>query len=348
MTPVCSLAEAARRLGGRLRLPPGADAEAPVSGVAEPEGAGAGDLVFAAEKAYRGAALASAALAVVLPEADAAAVADRAVIGVPNVRLAMAEAFSWFLPPAPPPGRHPTAVVAAGASVDPSAALGPYVVIGEGARVGAGSVLEAGVVLGRGARVGAGCRLHPHVVLYDGVRLGDRVVVHAHTVLGSDGYGFTPDAGGNHVKIPQLGGLTVGDDVELGALCAVDRGTLGDTAVGAGAKLDNLIHLGHNVKLGEKSLVVSQTGVSGSTAIGPGCVLAGQVGVAGHLEIGAGSWILARSGVTKSLPAGSYVSGFPARPHREALKAQAQAARLEARLKALEAEVAALRASAQA
>jgi UDP-3-O-[3-hydroxymyristoyl] glucosamine N-acyltransferase len=155
------------------------------------------------------------------------------------------------------------------------------------------------------------------------------VILHAGTVVGSDGYGFVPDEQGHHLKIPQMGNVIIGDDVECGANVAIDRGTFGSTVIGRGTKLDNLVHIGHNDRIGEDCLIVSQVGISGSVTVGDRVTLAGQVGVAGHLSIGSDSMVLARTGVTKDLPPKSFVSGFPARPHKEEMRRQAALASVD-------------------
>ncbi len=227
---------------------------------------------------------------------------------------AMAELLRHLHPPLPAaPGIHSTAVVAAGAAIDPTATLGPQVVVGEGSRVEAGVVLHAGVVVGARCRVGAGTVIHPRAVLYDDTELGARVIVHAGAVLGADGFGFTPH-GGQLVKVPQVGRLVVEDDVEIGANTTVDRATLDETRIGAGSKLDNLVQVGHNVRLGKSCLLCGQAGIAGSALLGNGVVVAGQGGVGGHLELGDGVQVAAKAAALQSAPAGSKLAGIPAIP----------------------------------
>jgi len=211
---------------------------------------------------------------------------------------------------------HPTAVVGAGAEVDPRASVGPFAVLGKAVRVGAEAVVGAHVVLGDGVVVGERAWLHPHVVVYAGTRIAAAVEIHAGAVLGADGFGYASGRDG-HRKIPQVGGLEIGADVEIGALSAIDRGALDDTRIGAGTKIDNLVQVGHNVQVGEKALLCGQAGVAGSARLGDGVVLAGQAGVADHVEIGAGTQVAAKAAVLQDLAPGLQVAGIPAIELRE-------------------------------
>jgi UDP-3-O-[3-hydroxymyristoyl] glucosamine N-acyltransferase len=176
--------------------------------------------------------------------------------------------------------------------------------------------------VGRGTVIGSGCQLHPGVIVREDCRLGDRVIVHSGTVIGSDGFGFAWD-GGCHRKIPQAGGVVIEDDVEIGAGCAIDRGTVGDTRIGRGSRFDNLVHIGHNVQIGENSLLIAQVGIGGSTRVGKQVILAGQVGIVGHVEIGDGVQIGAQAGVISSIPAGTKVWGYPAMPLQQSKRVYA-------------------------
>jgi len=234
-----------------------------------------------------------------------------------------------FRPPLPRPaaGIHARALVEPGARVGAGASVGANCYVGAGSELGEGVVLHPNVYVGPGARVGSGSELFPGVVLYAGVELGRRCLIHAGTVIGSDGFGFEPGRDGWE-KIPQCGTVVVGDDVEMGANCTIDRGRFEATRIGNGVKLDNLVHVAHNVIVGDGALLVAQVGVAGSTRIGPRAVLAGQAGIAGHLEIGAGARIGAQSGVGKDVAPGEDHFGSPSREKGEAFRLLALYAKL--------------------
>lgn len=219
----------------------------------------------------------------------------------------------------PAPGVHPSAVVARDARLGEGVSIGALCVVGALAEVGARVVLHPGVVVGPRARIGADSVLHPGVVLYEGVTLGQRCLLHAGVVIGSDGFGFEPGERGWE-KVPQCGTVVVGDDVEIGANCAVDRGRFDATRIGDGVKIDNLVQVGHNVVIGDGALLVAQVGIAGSSRIGERAVLAGQVGVAGHLAIGPGARVAAQSGVGMDLEAGKDYFGTPCREKNEAFR----------------------------
>jgi UDP-3-O-[3-hydroxymyristoyl] glucosamine N-acyltransferase len=249
-------------------------------------------------------------------------------IHVADPRLALAVLLEMFGPePEHPRGVHPTAAIAASAQLDRDVAIAAYAVIGDRARVGAETVVYPHAYVGPDAIVGSRCVLHPRVVVGERVHIGDRVVLHAGAVLGADGFGFVPGRDG-HRKIPQVGTVVVGDDVEIGANTTVDRATLGETRIGEGTKIDNLVQVAHNVHIGRRCLIAAQVGIAGSSVIEDGVMLAGQVGVSDHVRIGAGAVVLAGAGVLKDVPPGVTVSGFPARPHREELQQQAMRRRL--------------------
>ena len=230
---------------------------------------------------------------------------------------------------------HPTAVIGRGVQLGDDVAIGPYVVIGDGARIGAGVCLDAHVVVGAGVVIGAGCRIYPGAALYAGTTVGDRVRVHAGARLGSDGFGYV-FRGGRHEKIPHVGRCIVEADVEIGANTTIDRGSIDDTVIGAGTKIDNLVHVAHNVRIGRLCLIMAQVGIAGSVRVEDGVILAGQVGISGHHTIGAQARLAAQAGVFGDIPPGETWSGYPARPHREALRAQAALFKLPSLLRGLE------------
>jgi UDP-3-O-[3-hydroxymyristoyl] glucosamine N-acyltransferase len=329
-----TLAELAARLDCRLE----GDGSATVSGVADLAAAGPDDIALFAHPRYKAAAAATRAAGVIVP-ADAPAL-DRPVLRSPRPFLAFARALALLHPPpAPAPGVHPAAAVAAGAIVDPTATVGPFVAIGAGARVGAGSVLESHVAVGAGSRIGRDCRIHAHVSIRERVTLGDRVVVQNGAVIGSDGFGFTRGDDGRHVKVPQVGVVVVEDDVEIGANTTIDRATVGETRIGAGTKIDNLVQVGHNVRIGRDVLLAAQVGISGSATLEDRVTMGGQVGVAGHIVVGTGAVAAGQSGVTNSVEPGRFVTGYPAIDNRAWRKASvvfAQLPMLRERLKAVE------------
>jgi UDP-3-O-[3-hydroxymyristoyl] glucosamine N-acyltransferase len=220
--------------------------------------------------------------------------------------------------------------------------VGPLVVVGAGVRVGARTVLRAHVVLYEGVEIGEDCVLHSGVHVREGCRLGDRVVVQNGAVIGGDGFGFARDDEGRYEKIPQVGIVVIEDDVEIGALTAIDRAAMSETRIGRGSKIDNLVQIGHSVTVGEHTVLAGQVGIAGSTRVGRRVTLAGQVGVAGHLEIGDGATATAQTGIPSSVAPGALVSGYPAIENRAWLKASALFPRLpeiQRRLRALEQRV---------
>jgi UDP-3-O-[3-hydroxymyristoyl] glucosamine N-acyltransferase len=283
-----------------------------VTGVAALDAAGPEHISFLIDARYGAAALASRAGAF-LAGTDAAGL-PAPVLRAPKPQQALIRLLTLFHPPAPPaPGIDPAAVVAPDARVDPTATIGPLVVVEAGASLGPRVRVHAGAFVGARAVVGEDSVIHAGVVLCAGVRLGRRVVVHPGAVVGADGFGYAFD-GEAHRKIPQVGGVQIEDDVEIGANTTIDRAMLGDTVVRRGTKIDNLVQVGHNVEIGEHSIIVAQVGISGSCRIGRGVVLAGQVGVADHLEVGDGAVVLAQSGLARNVAPGEKVFGTPARP----------------------------------
>jgi UDP-3-O-[3-hydroxymyristoyl] glucosamine N-acyltransferase len=228
-----------------------------------------------------------------------------------------------------------TARIGKGARIGSRVSLDDFAVIGAGAVLGDGVRVGAHAVIGDGVTIGERSWIYPNVTIYSGTQVGARVRLHAGVVLGSDGYGYV-FRGGAHEKIPHVGRCLIGNDVEIGANTTIDRGSIDDTVIGDGTKIDNLVQIGHNVKIGSLCLIMSQVGVSGSTCVGDGAVLAGQAGIGGHLTIGAGARVGGQSGVFGDVPAGETWSGYPARPHRESLRATAALLKLPAMLRKLE------------
>lgn len=316
--PPRSVQQVAERLGGTVH----GDPTALVDHIAGLESAGPGALSFLANRRYTRF-LASSRATAVLVAASVPPIADGPTrIVVDDPYAAFAAALGWLYPrPRPAPGVHPRAVVAETAVVD-GAFIDANAVVGEGAVVGAGSWIEPGVVLGAGARVGVDCHLRAHAVVGPGCELGDRVVLNPGAVVGGDGFGFAPTPDGLR-KIPQLGGVVLHDDVELGANTCVDRAALPGThtRIGPGSKLDNLVQVGHGAQLGRDVRMVAYAGVAGSSRLGDGVTLAAKAAVLGHRAIGAGVSVGVASVVHDGQPDGAKVSGVPAIDHRTWLRA---------------------------
>jgi UDP-3-O-[3-hydroxymyristoyl] glucosamine N-acyltransferase len=322
----------AAAVGGTLQ----GDPSAQVSGVAPLDRADTTHLTFLGNAKYASLA-ADRELGVVLVTAELAEQARaRARVVVKNPHEAMLPLLPLLYPPAShQPGIDPTVRLGRGASLGDDVSVGPGVLIGEGVRIGARTRLDAYVVVGAGVEIGADCHVYPGVTLYSGTRLHDRVIVHAGARLGSDGFGYV-FRDGAHAKIPHVGRCIVESDVEIGANTTIDRGSIDDTVIGAGTKIDNLVHVAHNVRIGRLCLLMAQVGIAGSVRVEDGCILAGQAGISGHLTIGKGARLAAQAGVFGSIPAGETWSGYPARPHKEALRAQAAMFKLPSLIRALE------------
>jgi UDP-3-O-[3-hydroxymyristoyl] glucosamine N-acyltransferase len=303
-------AEVAAFVGGDLR----GDGLTPLGALASLKKAGPSDLTYAEEKFHAQVSASKAGCVLV----DRDAFPEKTIIVVRKPKLAFARAATLFAEPAAPGAIHPSAVIEADA------------VIGEGTRIG------AGCVIGQGVKIGRNCTLHPRVVVYAGVVIGDNVIIHAGTVIGADGFGYVWD-GERQVKFPQIGGVIIEDDVEIGANSCVDRGALETTIIRRGAKIDNLVQIAHNVDVGEHSVIAAQTGVAGSSTIGAHSLIGGQVGIADGVTLDAGSIIGAQAGIpsNKHLRGGEVQWGTPARPLKQILEQQATLARLPRILKEL-------------
>jgi UDP-3-O-[3-hydroxymyristoyl] glucosamine N-acyltransferase len=325
-TPLAAVAQhiAARLVG---------DGALEVENVASIASAKPGDLVFAEDESTLAQALSSSASSIVAGEFAGAVKASKPLLIAPHPRLAFARAARLLCPPRQlEPGVHSSALVEDSARlgrhvrVEPGAVIGEKVIVGDRTRVGAGSVIGADV------RLGKECNIAANVTIYPGVRMGDRVIVHSGAVLGSDGFGYVRDpSSGRYEKFPQIGGLEIGDDVEIGANTTVDRGALDMTIIGRGTKLDNLVHVGHNVRIGEDVVIAAQTGFSGSAAAEDGVVIAGQVGIGDHARIEKGVILGGQAGILSGKVVrgpGMVFWGTPARPLRQYLKELAVLARL--------------------
>ena len=330
--------ELAARLGGEVV----GDPTTVLRGVASLENARAGDLIYVESEKHLSAALASAAGAVLV--ASGVTAPGKTLIRVQQPKRAFARAVELLLPEPPVvTGIHPSAAIHPSATLGEDVAVGAHAVIEAGARVGAHCQIGPGCCLGAEVELGEGCVLFPRVTLYRNVRLGARVRVHSGAVIGSDGFGYVPtDAGWE--KFPQRGTVVVEDDVEIGANCAIDRGALDETRIGRGTKLDNLVHVGHNVTMGRDCVLAAQTGVSGSVTLGTRVISGGQVGIADHCRIEERAVLGAQAGIpsNKTIRRGQTVWGTPARPLAEFKKSYPYIARLPelaARLAALERKV---------
>jgi UDP-3-O-[3-hydroxymyristoyl] glucosamine N-acyltransferase len=330
---VLTAASIAEMTGGELT----GDPDARVTAVAPLNRAASHHVTFLASAKYAPLlAAADAGVLLVSPALADTAGNARARVVVGNPTEAMLSLLPALYPPqSGVPGVHPTAIMGRGVTLGDNVSIGAFVVLGSGVTVGAGTRLHEHVVLGDGVIIGAECELHASVTCYPGTSLGDRVRAHAGVRLGSDGFGYV-FRNGMHEKIPHVGRCVIESDVEIGANTTIDRGSIDDTVVGAGTRIDNLVHVGHNVRIGRLCLLMAQVGVAGSVQIEDGVILAGQVGVSGHLTIGKGARLAAQAGVFGNVPAGQTWSGYPARPHREALRAQAAMFRLPSLIRAIE------------
>ena len=250
--------------------------------------------------------------------------ASKPIIRTDNPSLAFVKIVSLFSPGEiqKPKGIHPTAIVGKNVKLGNNVSVGAYVSLEDNVSLGDNTVIFGGSFIGNNVQIGENCLIYPNVSVREFVVIGKRVIIHSGTVIGSDGFGFlTID--GEHHKIPQIGTVEIGDDVEIGANVAIDRARFDKTVIGNGTKIDNLVHIAHNVIIGKNSIIVAQVGISGSTVIGNNVTLAGQAGLVGHISVGDNAIVAAQGGVTKSVAANSFVSGYPAKPHNVAIKVNA-------------------------
>jgi UDP-3-O-[3-hydroxymyristoyl] glucosamine N-acyltransferase len=293
--------------------------------VAGIEHAQPGDLTFLDNPRYGAFLRTTRASAVIVTAAQAIpAGAALGVLRSDHPYTTFARAVALFAPAsAQKPGIDPLSSVASDATIGPGASIGPFVTVGAGASIGARTIVFPHAAIGAGVHVGDDCLVYAHVSLRDRVIIGHRAILHDGVVIGSDGFGFAKQADGTHLKIPQTADVVIEDDVEIGANTTIDRPAVGETRIRAGTKIDNLVHVAHGVTVGRRVIFAAQVGVSGSTVVEDDVILAGQVGVAGHLRLGKGVMATAQSGIPSSIAAGQYVSGSPAIPHRDWLKASA-------------------------
>ncbi len=314
------LRDIAERLQCRLE----GDGDIEIHRVAGIEQAEPGDLTFLANPKYHARLGATRASAVILADAVPAGGVAAARLRTPLPYLAFDRAVDLLVPEAPPQrGVDPTSLVAPDVVLGPDVSIGPFVTVGAGAQIGSRTIVHSHVAIGAGARLGDDCILHSRVSVRDRVAIGHRVILHDGVVVGSDGFGFVKQADGTHLKIPQRAGVVIEDDVEIGANSTIDRPAVGETRIGAGTKIDNLVQVAHGVQIGRRVLLAAQAGIAGSSVLEDDVVLAGQVGIAGHLRIGQGVVATAQTGVPNSVEAGAVISGYPAIPNRDWLKASA-------------------------
>jgi UDP-3-O-[3-hydroxymyristoyl] glucosamine N-acyltransferase len=339
-----TLADLARELGCRLE----GDGSIEITRVAGIEDAGPGDVTFLANPKYASKLAATRASAVIAD--DSATAAPCAILRTPHPYLAFATAVARLMPRARvAPGISPLASVDPTADIGGDVAIAAFVVVGARARIGARTVVRPHVAIGAGTTIGVDCVIHAHVSIREDVVIGDRVVVQDAAVIGSDGFGFARRPDGTHQKIPQVGRVVIEDDVEIGAHAAVDRPAIGETRVGAGTKIDNLVQIAHGVRIGRNALLAAQVGIAGSTVLEDDVMMAGQSGITGHVHLGRGAKVGAKSAVTKDVAAGHHVAGVPAGDVEEWREATVLVRRLpelrkavadlEMRLAALEAKV---------
>ena len=311
--------EVAERLSGLLE----GDGERELVALSSLEEARAGDITFFKESKYEKRLAVTRASAVLVPRAWQGVCAAPAVIRVDDPNAAFAKVGEWFAPPpvVRAPGVHPTAIIGSGVRLGRDVHIGPYTVIEDGAAIGDGSVIEAQVFIGQRAELGEACHIYPQVTVREGCRLGRRVILHSGVRIGGDGYGYNPivraDGTITIEKIPQVGIVELGDDVEVGCNTTIDRARFGRTRIGNCTKIDNLVQIGHNVQVGDMSGIIAQAGVAGSTRIGSGCLIWAQAGISGHLTIGDRAQVGPKSGLSKDVPEGEYYIGLPACPKRE-------------------------------
>jgi len=336
------LSELVQQIGGALE----GDGQIEVFGVAGICEAERGEVSFVANPKYAVEATKTRAAAVIVSE-DWSAKCSVPLIRTPNPDAAFAKAAMLFYTPVPLPkeGVHPSAIVAEDVEMGEGVRIGPLCVVESGVKIGAGTIISAQCYIGQQSQIGEKSKFYPQVSVREAAVIGSRTIIHNGTVVGSDGFGYSVDEKGVREKVPQIGVVQIGDDVEIGANVTIDRARFGKTQIGNGVKIDNLVQIAHNVVIGDHTVIVAQTGIAGSTTVGEKVTIAGQVGVAGHLTIAAGAIIGARTAVFKNVPPGEYVLGNPGMSASKYKKSQAGIMllpKLKKRLIALEKKVALL------
>lgn len=317
-----TVGELADRIGAQLV----GDPSGHVKGAAPLETAGSEEVSFLARRKYLPY-LGGTRAAAVIVSRDLGELSDApqgtALLWVDDAHLALSEALALIYPEQPKQAEiAPTACIGEGVEMGRGVNIGPYAVVGAGSKVGDGVCVGAYTAIGEGCEVGAGTELKHHVTLYAGTIVGARCIIHSGARIGVDGFGYVYHEGA-HRKVPQVGRCIVEDEVEIGANTCIDRGSVGETRIGAGTKIDNLVHIAHNVRIGRDCVIVAQVGIAGSTTLGDGVTLAGQVGLVGHLNIGDGAIVAAQAGVSNDIPAGETWFGYPARPRTQVMRANA-------------------------
>lgn len=324
-----SLRELADLVGGEIE----GDSEIQISGVADIEDAREGDVVFAETPRLLEAACRSQASAVIAHRTTRNS--GKPLIAVENPRYAFAQVLKVFSPlKNRETGIHPSCIIGPNTSIGKDPSIGFNVYIGQNVTIGDNAWIHPFVFIGDNAHLGDDCVLYPFSAVHEHVRIGSGVILHSGAVVGSDGFGYTK-VGDEHYKMPQIGTVIVGDNVEIGANVTIDRARTGKTEIGRGTKIDNLVHIAHNVKIGENCLVIAQVGISGSVRIGNRVILAGQAGLKDHVAVGDDAVICARAGVIGDIDAGAFVSGYPARSHKEQMRMHGAQQKLPAMLKLL-------------
>ncbi len=321
-----TVAELARIIGGTVE----GDGSREIFGIKGLKEAGAGDVTFLANPKYAHLAAGTAAGAIVVgPKFKLGNEAGRTLIRCGNPDAAFAKIAELFAPPAPEdkPGVHPAAVVDKSAKLGPGVSIGAAAVVEAEVEIGEKTVIRAGSYVGRGVKIGRECLIYPNVTVREATIIGDRVILHSGAVIGADGFGYSP-SNGRMVKIPQIGRVILEDDVEIGANTTIDRARFDATVIGRGVKIDNLVQVAHNVRIGENTVIVSLCAIAGSTTLGKNCLLGGQVAIDGHLTIGDNVMIAAKSGVTKDVASGAVIGGFPAQAQRDELRLTAEMRKL--------------------